>query len=66
MSEIKPVHRIADDAIEIRFPLAKQGLLSKFMAKPSARSFTDSRLKIGTCCFPSATCGPGATSIRMR
>ena len=41
MSETKPVHSITDGAIEIRFPPAKQGLLSRLMAKPSARSFTE-------------------------
>ncbi|MFG6659486.1 DEAD/DEAH box helicase [Sulfitobacter sp. 915] len=41
MSEIKPVHNITDDAIEIRFPPAKQGLLSRLMARPNARSFIE-------------------------
>ncbi|MGK7663524.1 MULTISPECIES: DEAD/DEAH box helicase [unclassified Marinovum] len=41
MSDTKPVHSITDDAIEIRFPPAKQGLLSRLMVKPSARSFTE-------------------------
>lgn len=40
MSETKTVHSITGDAIEIRFPPAKQGLLSKLMAKQTARSFT--------------------------
>ena len=41
MSETKPVHSITDDAIEIRFPDAKQGLFSRLMAKPGTRSFTE-------------------------
>lgn len=41
MSETKPVHGVTEDAIEIRFPPAKQSLLSRLMAKPSARSFTE-------------------------
>lgn len=41
MSEAKPIYSVTDNAIEIRFPPAKQGLLSRLMAKPSARSFTE-------------------------
>lgn len=40
MSDTAPVLTVADDSIEIRFPQAKQGLLSRLMSKPSARSFT--------------------------
>ncbi|MAY48283.1 MAG: hypothetical protein CML65_23940 [Rhodobacteraceae bacterium] len=40
MSETKPVHSITGEAIEIRFPPAKQGLLSKLMARQTAQSFT--------------------------
>ncbi len=40
MSDTKPVHSVTDDAIEIRFPQARQGLLSRLMTKPTARSFT--------------------------
>ncbi|CUJ83699.1 N-formylmethionyl-tRNA deformylase [Shimia thalassica] len=41
MSDNAPIHTFSEDAIEIRFPEAKQGLLSRLMAKPSTRSFTD-------------------------
>ncbi|MCV2890669.1 DEAD/DEAH box helicase [Ruegeria aquimaris] len=41
MSDTAPIHTVFDNAIEIRFPQAKQGLLSRLMVKPSARSFTD-------------------------
>ena len=41
MSDSRPLCKITDDAIEIRFPPVKQGLLSRLMAKPSARSFTE-------------------------
>lgn len=41
MSDIAPIHTFTDHEIEIRFPQAKQGLLSRLMTKPSARSFTD-------------------------
>lgn len=41
MSDIKPVNNVTDDAIDIRFPQAKQGLLSRLMTKPSTRSFTE-------------------------
>ncbi|MCA1335465.1 DEAD/DEAH box helicase [Pseudooceanicola marinus] len=41
MSDNRPLCKITDDAIEIRFPDVKQGLLSRLMAKPSARSFTE-------------------------
>lgn len=41
MSDTAPQHLVAEDYIEIRFPQAKQGLLSRIMAKPKARSFTE-------------------------
>lgn len=41
MSDAVPINSINDDAIEIRFPQAKQGLLSRLMSKPTARSFTE-------------------------
>ena len=40
MSDTAPTHTVTEDAIEIRFPQAKQGLVSRLIAKPSARSFT--------------------------
>ncbi|WP_299927092.1 DEAD/DEAH box helicase [uncultured Pelagimonas sp.] len=40
MSDTSPITTIADDAIEIRFPKAKQGLLSRLMSKQRERSFT--------------------------
>lgn len=41
MSDTTPINTINDNDIEIRFPKARQGLLSHFMSKPSARSFTE-------------------------
>ncbi|WP_428925425.1 DEAD/DEAH box helicase [Marinibacterium sp. SX1] len=41
MSDSLPVHTITDDDIEIRFPKARQGLLSRLVARPADRSFTD-------------------------
>ena len=41
MSDAAPIATITDDAIEIRFPLAKAGFLARLMAKPKERSFTD-------------------------
>lgn len=40
MSDTAPIHNVTDDVIEIRFPEAKQGLFSRLMSKPSARTFT--------------------------
>lgn len=41
MSNTAPIFTLYEDVIEIRFPQAKQGLLSRLMAKQSQRSFTD-------------------------
>lgn len=41
MSDFAPNHTVTDDAIEIRFPERKHGLLTRLMSKPTARSFTD-------------------------
>ncbi len=41
MSDTSPVHSVTEDAIEIRFPTAKHGLLSRLVSKPATRSFTD-------------------------
>ncbi|MXU65916.1 DEAD/DEAH box helicase [Oceanomicrobium pacificus] len=41
MSEEKPVYSVNDDDIEIRFPPTRQGLLSRLMATPKNRSFTE-------------------------
>ena len=41
MSDSKPVCEITDETIEIRFPQAKRGLLSRLIAARSARSFTE-------------------------
>lgn len=41
MSNASPLTTIADDKIEIRFPEAKQSLLSRLMSKPRDRSFTE-------------------------
>ncbi|WP_386682724.1 DEAD/DEAH box helicase [Loktanella sp. R86503] len=40
MFDTAPIHNVTDDVIEIRFPEAKQGLFSRLMSKPSARTFT--------------------------
>ena len=41
MSDTPPVHTVTEDAIEIRFPAARQGLLSRLMTTPKQRSFTE-------------------------
>lgn len=41
MSDTPPIHTVTEDAIEIRFPVARQGLLSRLMTKSVPRSFTD-------------------------
>lgn len=41
MSDSTPVPILSEDAIEIRFPQAKQGLLSRLMGKKGTRSFTE-------------------------
>ena len=41
MSNSPPLQSITEDLIEIRFPQQRQGLLSRLMAKPGSRSFTD-------------------------
>ncbi|WP_319496515.1 DEAD/DEAH box helicase [uncultured Cohaesibacter sp.] len=41
MSDTTLIPTISDDAIEIRFPRVKQGLLSSLMAKSTPRSFTE-------------------------
>lgn len=40
MSDSRPVTTISEDAIEVRFPQAKLGLLTRLMSKPKERSFT--------------------------
>ncbi|MEL0436639.1 DEAD/DEAH box helicase [Phycobacter sp. K97] len=41
MSDTAPICTVTDDTIEIRFPQARQGLLSRLLSKPAARSFTE-------------------------
>lgn len=41
MSETAPIHTVTDEGLEIRFPAARQGLLSRLMTKPAPRSFTE-------------------------
>ena len=41
MYDTAPTPTISDDAIEIRFPEAKRGLLSRLVSKRTARSFTE-------------------------
>ena len=41
MSDSSPVTTVSDDAIEVRFPGSKQGLLSRLISKTKERSFTE-------------------------
>lgn len=41
MSDSAPSPIVTDNNIEIRFPQQRQGILSRLVAKPTARSFTD-------------------------
>ncbi|WP_312529549.1 DEAD/DEAH box helicase [Paracoccus sp. (in: a-proteobacteria)] len=41
MSDNGPVHVVSDDHIEIRFPSAKQGLISRLISRSAPRSFTE-------------------------
>ncbi|SHM66396.1 DEAD/DEAH box helicase [Roseibium suaedae] len=41
MSETSPVWFETADAVEIRFPQTRQGMLSRFLSRPGRRSFTE-------------------------